>query len=46
MVIYLFLSDYCFTFLQDKQAEKPATASDLQGFWEMIYFQVNRHLHV
>lgn len=25
---------------EDKQAEKPATASDLQGFWEMIYFQV------
>lgn len=33
----------CFTILQDKHAEKPATASDLQGFWEMIYFQVNRH---
>ncbi|XP_022798133.1 uncharacterized protein LOC111336320 isoform X2 [Stylophora pistillata] len=25
---------------EDKTAEKQATASDLQGFWEMIYFQV------
>jgi len=25
---------------EDKHAEKPATVSDLQGFWEMIYFQV------
>ncbi|XP_078360914.1 uncharacterized protein LOC144645274 isoform X3 [Oculina patagonica] len=25
---------------EDKQAEKQATASDLQGFWEMVYFQV------
>lgn len=25
---------------EDKNAEKQATASDLQGFWEMIYYQV------
>ena len=32
--------------MQDKNAEKQATASDLQGFWEMIYFQVEKWIWI
>ena len=30
---------------ENKSAEKEITATDLEGFWEMIYLQVIRHQH-
>lgn len=34
-----------YLFPQDTSAEKAAHASDLDGFWEMIYYQVSEAAH-